>query len=280
MAPMAPTNIEEGNTRPPLKKTESKKPTNEKKEKRISASKKWCFTWNNYPDTWESDLAPMAPKSEGFIFGREIGDSGTHHIQGYIEFTSKCRPLEIKEIPKKIHWEKAKGDREANVKYCSKDGNFVSSDRKFKPAPVIKNITVLRPWQQEVVDIIKEEPDDRTIHWFWDSNGGIGKSKLVKYLCIKHDALVAAGKAADMKYMVTQQELAPELVIFDVPRDCLQYISYTGIEEIKNGCFASSKYESKMFIMNSPHVLVFANEPPNMEKMSMDRWNIHDLNNV
>ena len=50
------------------------------------------------------------------------------------------------------------------------------------------------------------------------------------------------------------------------------------IEEIKNGCFASSKYESKMVIMNSPHILCFANELPDTQKLSRDRWNLHDLN--
>lgn len=275
---MAPIEIEEGNTRPPLKKTTSKNLANEKKEKRIAASKKWCFTWNNFPETWEEDLAPMAPKSEGFVFGQEVGESGTPHIQGYVEFKNKMRPSEMG-LSKKIHWEKAKGDREANVKYCSKDGKYIShGGRNFRPPPVIKIIQTLYKWQQEVVDLITQEPDDRSIHWFWDSKGGIGKSKLVKYLCIKHEALVCSGKTADMKYLVVSQESAPELVIMDVPRDSLRFISYTGIEEIKNGCFASSKYESKMFIMNSPHVLIFANEPPDMEKMSADRWVIHDLN--
>ena len=249
---------------------------------RPRANKRWVFTWNNYSDQWEESIlgGSNGTALEGFIIGREIGESGTKHLQGYLEFKSATRPLEGKKYPKEIHWEYAKGNRVANVAYCSKDGDFIASSKYFRPPPKIRTITQLRPWQQDLENLIKEEPDDRTIHWIWERTGGIGKSALVKYLCVKHDALVCAGKAADMKYLVSSEEIAPSLIIFDVPRTSLNYISYTGIEEIKNGCFANSKYESKMYIMNSPHVLVFANEPPCFENMSQDRWNVIDLNHL
>ena len=50
--------------------------------------------------------------------------------------------------------------------------------------------------------------------------------------------------------------------MFDVPRSSQQYISYTGIEEIKNGIFSSPKYESCMVAMPPPHVVVLCNIPP------------------
>uniref|UniRef100_UPI004049B2EE hypothetical protein n=7 Tax=Pseudomonadati TaxID=3379134 RepID=UPI004049B2EE len=65
---------------------------------------------------------------------------------------------------------------------------------------------------------------------------------------------------------------------FDIPRSQLDYLSYTGIEEVKNGCFFSSKYESEMVLYNSPHIIVFANEEPTYHKLSSDRWNVVDLN--
>ncbi|XP_033106596.1 uncharacterized protein LOC117108618 [Anneissia japonica] len=45
-------------------------------------------------------------------------------------------------------------------------------------------------WQQKVIDLCKEEPDDRTIHWYWDKKGGTGKSTLMKYLFSKMNAYV------------------------------------------------------------------------------------------
>ena len=37
-----------------------------------------------------------------------------------------------------------------------------------------------------VVDILKTEPDERTIHWFWEPKGNVGKTTLCKWLVVKH----------------------------------------------------------------------------------------------
>lgn len=279
---MAPVGSESlGNTTSNSSKVKKEK-TKKEGKKRISASKNWCFTWNNYTEDWFEHLDQMAPKIQGFIYGEEVGEEGTPHIQGYIEFKDKVRPLEFKDLTKKISWRKraAHATRMDNITYCSKDGKWKSSGRQFSPPKEIKILKNLRPWQQEVVDIIKEEPDDRTIHWFHEDVGGIGKSALVKYLCVKHEAVLVSGKGADIKYQISSYEIAPELIIMDIPRSNLNYVNYGAIEEVKNGCFASSKYESKMCNMNCPHILCFANEPPDVNKMSLDRWDIINLSHL
>ena len=65
----------------------------------------------------------------------------------------------------------------------------------------------------------------------------------------------------------------PPLIIIDVPRDSKK-ISYRGIEQIKNACFYSSKYECEMVVGNCPTVVIFSNFKPDEEKMSKDRWDI------
>ncbi len=49
-------------------------------------------------------------------------------------------------------------------------------------------------------------------------------------------------------------------------------MSYDSIEQLKNGYFVSTKYESCQCIFNPPVVIIFANFPPNRAKMSEDRW--------
>jgi len=250
-------------------------------KKQVSCKKKWCFTLNNW--TIEERSA-ISSKIESLCdrggFGLEVGEKGTPHLQGWIEFKTKARPMQVFGIPR-IHWEGMKGTVQDSINYCSKDGNYWAHGHKI-PKP-IRVITELRPWQEEVVKMVSSEADDRTINWYWEKTGGVGKSALCKLLCHKHDAIVCSGKAADMKYMIAtmykEKGYFPEIVIFDVPRSSLNYLSYTGIEEIKNGCFASTKYESGMVVMNSPHVIVFANELPDFSAMSADRWNVIDLNN-
>ena len=133
--------------------------------KRIPASKRWCFTLNNYgEDEWLQILNSLKEKGN-FIMGREVGEQGTPHIQGYVEFHTKCRPLEcIKN--KRIHWEKAKGNQEDNIKYCSKDKDFETNlELPYDPLQGL----ILKDWQQEIVDICKDPSlDKRTIHWYWN----------------------------------------------------------------------------------------------------------------
>lgn len=272
IVPIVPDSSEGGNTKTP----------SDCKKKQISPAKRWIFTWNNYPNNWFDLIGPSSANSSKiseFIYGQEVGESGTPHIQGYFEVDEKIRPTSLK-WPVQIHFEKCLGTRADNIKYCSKDGKFQAS-RGCQPPRKLKIIETLKPWQQRLEDILVTEPDERTIHWYWDIKGGVGKSVFCKYLCVKHQALICSGKNSDMKYLIVKYHEEhgryPEIIIMDVPRQNLDYISYTGIEEIKNGLFSSTKYECSQVIMNSPHVVVFANREPEYAKMSMDRWNVTNL---
>lgn len=251
---------EEGNTKPP--------------PHRVSPSKSWCFTWNNYP---EDALDQLFTVFKGFewIAGKEVGEQGTKHLQGYVTSDVKVRPIEKFKLCKEIHWEKCKGTKIQNLEYCAKEGDYVGT---LKPPRPLKLISPDRPWQVDLLNRIKEEPDDRTILWLWEEIGNVGKSAMTKYLVAKHGALMCSGKAADMKYLVVKYHethgIYPELIVFDIPRTNVDFLSYTGLEEVKNGCFASTKYECQMVCMNCPHMVCFANCEPDRSKVSMDRWNI------
>lgn len=249
-----------------------------KKSREIAPAKNWCFTWHfeeEPPDVNWSGLPGVA----GGIVGQEVcPTTNRKHLQGYLQFEHKTRPFSLS-LPKTVHWEAAKGSPAANYTYCSKEGKFEAwgTVKMHAPEPPLKLLTEPRPWQAEVLTMVAEEPDDRTIVWLWEPTGNAGKSALSKLLCAKHGAIVCAGKAADMKFQIAQCKPKPKIVIFDVPRSNTDWISYTGIEEIKNGCFASSKYESGMVLMNSPHILVYSNQRPDTHKMSADRWKIGQI---
>lgn len=244
----------------------------------IAASKHWCLTWNNYPEDF---LEAFKDSSiERYILGKEVGESGTPHIQGFISFNPKKRPLSVIPI-KGIHWEKARCTKEA-IAYCAKDGDYI-----LKGITIPKKLKCLEEenlfkWQEGIVNILKEEPSDRNIYWFYDEEGNIGKSVFCKYLVIKHDALVLSGKAADMKYAISEyikkNGYGPEKIIIDLPRSFNKsFLSYQGIEEIKNGLFFSGKFESNMVCFNCPHIIIFSNEYPDKSKLSADRWVITNL---
>ncbi len=245
--------------------------------KQISPSKHWCFTLNNYT---QENIETICSNSsiKRYVFQEETGELGTPHLQGYLEFNSKKRPLgEFKSF--KAHWEKCRKIKEAII-YCQKIDTrsgriFRKGIMKYRP---IKCLTreQLYPWQKAIVNEVELEPDDRTIRWFWDEEGNIGKSQLCRYLVLRHQAILISGKSADIKYQLKQfvdtNGQGPEIVIYDIPRTAENYINYSVIEDIKNELFASPKYESSMVCINPPHFLCFANFEPIVSNMSQDRW--------
>lgn len=252
------------------------------KKKQPSPKYNYCFTWNNpeiVPNTLEETLKLICKK---FIFQLERGQNGTTHYQGYISLSVKKRITELKKIiHEHIHFEECKGTEEQNVSYCSKsetrlEGPWCYNIYIKRP---IKIIETLYPWQQFVVDIIQKEPDERTVHWFWEDTGNVGKSKLAKYLVVKHNALfIDEGKKADLMNLAfnTNWDLTNILVI-DIPRENINGTSYKSIEAIKNGMVCNTKYETGVKVFNSPHIIVFCNYPPDVSKLSKDRWRIHNI---
>ena len=90
------------------------------------------------------------------------------------------------------------------------------------------------------------------------------------------------GKSADMKNGIVEYKKTngdtPELILINLPRSFDdKYLSYTGIEEVKDMCFYSGKYEGGMIVGNCPHIIIFSNRLPNTNEMSNDRWNIYDI---
>lgn len=66
--------------------------------------------------------------------------------------------------------------------------------------------------------------------------------------------------------------------ILDVPRDGLDRIPYPVLEQLKNGLWQSAKYMGKRVYREEPaNLLIFANDFPLIEKLSIDRWDIYEI---
>lgn len=94
---------------------------------RPSAVRRWCLTLNNYTDADYERLLVKAKKlSSYFILGKETGESGTPHIQGFICLKERLRLTQLKmSLSSKAHFEPTKGSIKSNIEYCSKEKNFV-----------------------------------------------------------------------------------------------------------------------------------------------------------
>lgn len=260
---------EEGNTRPP--------PNGRKKQ--ISPSKMWCFTLNNYTEEEYNNIIYVCSSKGEYIIGDEVGEEGTPHLQGYVKFHNKVRPINMF-ASNRIHWEKCKGSHQQNIDYCKKGGKFVTNIAMDKP---IRLLTEFKEWQQNILDLIKTEPDFRSIYWYYEEKGNVGKTALAKYILCnnKKTAIILAGKSNDMFHGIAKHKeehgIYPQIVIIDCPRSVQDFINYGAIEQIKNGLIYSGKYEGSQIIFDNPHVIVFANKLPDGSKLSLDRFKIQEI---
>lgn len=249
--------------------------------KQISPAKRWCFTLNNYTDL---DISSIRAVTEATckiaVVSREVGEGGTPHLQGYLEFIKKVRPVN-KFHTKRIHFEKCKGNRQENYDYCTKDGDIVIMQGMDMPYKL--ELTNLYDWEKQIIEIVKGKPDDRSLYWFWEDKGCAGKTTFCKYLFTHFDdVIVLSGKAGDMKHGIVEFKARtgrlPKIVLINIPRcQDLQFLSYQGIEEIKDMFFFSGKYEGGMVCGANPHLIIFSNERPYEYKCSADRWRIFKI---
>uniref|UniRef100_UPI00404803C4 hypothetical protein n=1 Tax=Yoonia sp. TaxID=2212373 RepID=UPI00404803C4 len=89
----------------------------------MSQSSRWCFTLNNYSDNDETLISSW--KTTYTTYGREIGDSKTPHLQGFVVFPKAKRLAAVRDLHGRCHWEVAQGTSQQARDYCWKDGDYV-----------------------------------------------------------------------------------------------------------------------------------------------------------
>lgn len=82
----------------------------------------WCFTLNNPDGLLDFDDFNDA---RYLIYQEETGAEGTHHLQGYVEFTKPKRLAAVKKILDRAHWEPRRGTREQARDYARKEESRV-----------------------------------------------------------------------------------------------------------------------------------------------------------
>jgi hypothetical protein len=145
-----------------------------------------------------------------------------------------------------------------------------------------------RHWQQQLLDILTQDPDPRHVHWIWDTEGNTGKSYMAKYLSAIHSATTLnCTKVNDIPYICSTK--MSRIIVFDLPRALEKKVTgsrksrapmdiiYNLMTELKDGHISVTKHRGFTTLCRVPHVVVFANFPPNTDKMSKDKWKIQNI---
>lgn len=209
-----------------------------------------------------------------FTFQGERGEGGFNHWQAEVSLEKKEYFHTFKNALgiDKAHIEPTASYFAAKA-YCTKletriEGPYTENTKW------VNVITELRPWQQTLLDELKTTPNDRTIIWYYDQKGGMGKTQFAKYLALKLNAnVISNGKSADIAYTCDENM---QICICNFSREIEGRVNYGSLEAIKDGMIFSPKYESKMLYIDSPHVVIFANFLPKFSALSHDRWVIRD----
>lgn len=288
-----------------------------------SNAKNYCFTLNNYTAQDEDRIAQLAENDRVayVLYGREVGENQTPHLQGFISFHRKTRFNAAKALlGGNPHLEVARNVG-ASIAYCKKDGDYVehgtppggagsrSDLDAFKDAVKggllsLKEIRELhsdvyarctrfcieyvadnypkrapeefplRPWQQELFQLLVLAPCSRKVIFVVDEVGNSGKSWFAHWYSHHNEncQVMLPGKKADMAYAL---ESGLRVFFLDAPRSKQgEFIQYDFLEDLKNGFVFSTKYESRVKTYDKLHVIVNMNEMPDMEKLSADRYHI------
>ena len=242
-------------------------------KRQISPAKKWCFTLNNPTNIERKYIDPILLESCNIAFySNEVGDSGTEHLQGYVEFKTKKRPCSVFK-DWRFHWEKARGTRQENLTYCTKEGELVFS-MGLPRVPRVYSYIDLFPEQRQIVDSLKTIPDERTIH-FCVAGYGKGKTSLARHI-VYHLNAVILPTTKRHALSVVRNNTDCSIFIFDLTAEesCGPETEFfETLESLKNGLFCSG-FGTKgtgPVIMDFPHIVVFTNIDPMNWDTCMDK---------
>lgn len=227
-----------------------------------------------------------------WVFQKEKSDSGYVHWQGRISLMKKKRLKEMKQIPLPgIHWSPTnnKVHEGQTFNYVMKADTRVEgpwSDEDYEePPPLTRQLKYfldqkLRKWQELLAEMIKK-PDDRSIILIVDTIGNSGKSIFAEYLEYKGDAWeMPPFRLMEDIMQCAMCIKAQNCYLIDMPRamkkDKLSEF-YAGLEALKNGVCYEKRYRFKKRRMDRPQIVVFTNKDPCWEYMSMDRWEVYDM---
>lgn len=126
----------------------------------MSRSRDWCFTINNPTAEDDRNLLVIQAHAAYYIYGKEVGEQGTPHYQGYIRFQHQRTLQGVKVLLPRAHLEPRRGTILQAIQYCEKDGDWVEwGDRPASSAETTKQRwrRIIDLAEKGELDTIKED---------------------------------------------------------------------------------------------------------------------------
>lgn len=138
----------------------------------MSRARDYCFTLNNPSYEEVTGLSTIVCKY--ICYGEEVGESGTPHLQGFLQFqTPKSLKYAKKQIPR-AHFEPRRGTPDEARTYCMKDGKFTERGTFSKGQGARTDVT-------EVCTALRTQPYDQVVSQYEGFSLYHSKSMLTFY---------------------------------------------------------------------------------------------------
>lgn len=157
-----------------------------------------CFTYNNYTEEHYKEILEWN-EWKYVVVGKEVGEAGTPHLQGYGELKKRKRFETIRRSWPMVHWEQRRASRQAAADYCKKEGRYEERGTMPENASCKSSKeAVARVKNGETMRSILDDPPNLSgvrmcqlwlsyneprrnfktqVHWIYGPSG-VGKSKL------------------------------------------------------------------------------------------------------
>ncbi len=110
----------------------------------MSRSRGWTLTINNWTQADYDNFMLKAEDCKYAVVGKEVGESGTPHLQCYVYYDNARHFDTIRKLFPGAHVEAAKGNAQQNDDYCSKEGD------------VTRIGTIPRQGKRSDIDVVRE----------------------------------------------------------------------------------------------------------------------------
>lgn len=137
-------------------------------------------------------------------------------------------------------------------------------------------LTVWNKWQRNLLGVLDGPINDRKVILVLDPKGNTGKTYFKTYYSALHNTdtfTSEGGPTKDILYAAKQYTYR-RVVLFDFMRTQFDHINLQAVEQLKNGSYTSTKYESKKVFGSIPHCVIFSNNVFDLRGLSMDRWEL------
>jgi len=159
----------------------------------------------------------------------------------------------------------------------------------LKPLPIYEDegsddeLVWIEPTNEK--NLFPYQKDGRQITVGYDPKGKNGKTEFVKYMVRKDPkrffAIQGLGQVRDAMEVI-KNALASgwsgETLFITFPRQCADHKIYESLECFIDGFGTTQKYSGTTLEWNARRVVIFTNFMPDLQKMTIDRWDIRKIN--